>query len=156
MISARTGAGLWKLHWAFRYGFALFIVATAAVARHLLREQLAALPYAVFYPAILLVASLAGVGPAMFATVTAAACAQIPIILVSGTFAGENTSDIIRLLAFITLATVSAVALALLRAGRLDDAIVQFRKSLEMNPRDAEIQQALGAALQQKRQRQMR
>nr|WP_294506488.1 PAS domain S-box protein [uncultured Rhodopila sp.] len=118
MISARTGAGLWKLHWAFRYGFALFIVATAAVARHLLREQLAALPYAVFYPAILLVASLAGVGPAMFATVTAAACAQIPIILVSGTFAGENTSDIIRLLAFITLATVSAVALALLRAGR--------------------------------------
>jgi PAS domain S-box-containing protein len=118
VISAKTGAGFWTQRRALRYGFAAVTVAAAACARYLLHEQLIALPYAVFYPAILLVAVAAGLGPALFATVSAAAYTQFPIIVRAGTFAAEDTSDIIRVLAFVSLGTISALAVVLLLAGR--------------------------------------
>lgn len=125
MIPATTGAGCWKSHWALRYGLAVFIVALAAVARYLLHEQLAAFPYAIFLPAILLVAFAAGLGPALLATASAAAWAQTPIILRAGSFGAENTPDIIRTLAFVTLGTISALAVVLLRAGRRKRALTE-------------------------------
>jgi PAS domain S-box-containing protein len=107
-----------KPRWALRYGAAAIIVAAAAVSRYLLQEQLAALPYAIFYPAILLVAVTAGLGPALLATVAAAAYTHYPILQRAGTFASENTSDIVRLFAFVSLGIISALAVALLRIGR--------------------------------------
>nr|WP_294522285.1 PAS domain S-box protein [uncultured Rhodopila sp.] len=118
MSLAGTGARLWKTHWALRYGAAIIVVAAAAGSRHLLQEQLAALPYAIFYPAILVVAVVAGVGPALFAVVSAALYTHYPIIVRAGSFAAENASDIIRLLGFVSLGTISTLVVALLRIGR--------------------------------------
>jgi PAS domain S-box-containing protein len=118
LSSTKTKSGFWKPHWALRYGFAVVTVAVAAAARHQLHEQLAALPYAAFYPAILLVAAATDLGPALLATALAAAYTQYPIILEAGTFAAEKTPDIVRLLAFVSLGTISALAVALLRSGR--------------------------------------
>jgi PAS domain S-box-containing protein len=115
---AKTGARVWKLHWTLRYGFAAVAVAAAASARYQLQEQFIGLPYAAFLPAVLLVAFAAGLGPALLATALAAAYTQYPVILGAGSFAAESTSDIIRLLAFVSLGTISALAVALLRAGR--------------------------------------
>jgi PAS domain S-box-containing protein len=118
VISAPTGANSWKLHWALRYAAAIVVVAVAAVSRSLFEEQLAALPYAIYYPAILLVAFATGLGPAIVATLSAATYTHYPILMRAGTFGAENTPDIIRLVAFVSLGTISALAVVLLRAGR--------------------------------------
>jgi PAS domain S-box-containing protein len=83
-----------------------------------LLPQLAGLPYAMFYPAVILIAVAAGPGPAIFATLASAAYTQFPILQEAGTFSAENTPDIIRLCAFIALGTVSALTLALLLTNR--------------------------------------
>ena len=60
-----------------RYGSALPIVALAVVLRWRLEETVGPLPtFILFYPAVLLVASVAGGGPGILATVLAALAAD--------------------------------------------------------------------------------
>src|SRR5579872_5622553 len=54
--------------WPRRYGFALIAVAVASLLRYALSKLLGAnLPFLLFYPAIWLVAWMAGLGPGVFA-----------------------------------------------------------------------------------------
>lgn len=63
--------------WPRRYGFALVAAAVATLLRYPLGELIGAnLPFALFYPAILLVAWMVGVGPGVFAVFLSAVSAS--------------------------------------------------------------------------------
>ncbi len=63
----------WLRTWPRRYGFALIAVAVASALRYLLGRVLGPnAPFLLFYPAILLVAWLAGLGPGVFAVIVSA------------------------------------------------------------------------------------
>jgi formate hydrogenlyase transcriptional activator len=67
----------WLQTWPRRYGFALVVVAVATMLRYPLGELIGAnLPFALFYPAILLVAWMVGVGPGAFAVLLSAVSAS--------------------------------------------------------------------------------
>jgi PAS domain S-box-containing protein len=67
----------WVRTWPRRYGLALIAVAVATLLRYALSKLLGPnLPFLLFYPAILLVAWLAGVGPGVFAVLLSAVSAS--------------------------------------------------------------------------------
>ena len=73
-----AGTSVYWLHtWPRQYGFALMTVALATLLRYPLRELIGQnLPFVLFYPAILLVAWMAGLGPAAFAVFLSAVSAE--------------------------------------------------------------------------------
>jgi formate hydrogenlyase transcriptional activator len=67
----------WLQTWPWRYGFALVAVVVATLLRYPLGELIGAnLPFALFYPAILLVGWMAGVGPGLLAVFLSAVSAR--------------------------------------------------------------------------------
>jgi hypothetical protein len=59
----------WLQTWPQKYGFALVAVAAAALLRYGLDIALGfAQPFILFYPTIMLIAPLGGLGPGVFAT----------------------------------------------------------------------------------------
>jgi PAS domain S-box-containing protein len=66
----------WRRTWLQSYGFALIAVAAATLLRYALTSLVGPqLPFVLFYPAILLVAWLAGLGPGIFAVALSTASA---------------------------------------------------------------------------------
>lgn len=101
-----------------RYGFALSMVAAAAALRGWLHPHFTEFPYFLFYLAAAAVAVIAGAGPAIVATLAAAAYNQYPLLYQYELFGAENPSDIVRLLAFVSLGTITALMVELLRSSR--------------------------------------
>ena len=70
-------SAFWLQTWPRRYGFALVVVAVVTLLRYPLGELIGAnLPFALFYPAILLVAWMVGMGPGVFAVFLSAVSAR--------------------------------------------------------------------------------
>ena len=92
-ISIATWTGI-----VLRYGSALPIVALAVVLRWRLEESVGPLPtFILFYPAVLLVASVAGGGPGILATVLAALAADYWFIRPYGSFHVDAPNDVLAL-----------------------------------------------------------
>jgi PAS domain S-box-containing protein len=82
------------LQGAWRYGLALLLVALALLTRWALVWAVGELPpYLTFFPAVMLVAILAGLGPGLFATVLAALAADYYCLRPYGSFAIANFAD---------------------------------------------------------------
>jgi PAS domain S-box-containing protein len=103
----------------------LLSVTAAAALRGWLRPHLSELPYFLFYPATTLAAIVAGPGPALAATLTAAAYIQFSLVFSNESFAAENATDIIRLLAFVSLGSITALTLELLRSNRRERSLAE-------------------------------
>ena len=82
---------------AIRYGFAVISVAVAAVLWQRLAESFGPLPvFITFYPAVLLVASLAGGGPGIVTAVLSALAADYWFLPPYGAFSIDAPNDVLR------------------------------------------------------------
>jgi PAS domain S-box-containing protein len=97
---------------AWRYGLALLLVALAAVSRWALLRAVGELPtYITFYPAVMLAAILAGLGPGLFATLLAALAADYWFIPPYGSLTIASFADTVGMGLFSSMGLfMSAVA----------------------------------------------
>ena len=119
-----------------RYTMAVLVVAVSFLLRHLMVQGLGQeLPiYITFYPAVILVAILAGLGPGLLATALAALAADLFVLPPFGHFAIAKASDAFALVFFAAMGVLisllaqqyrrsqrAIVAFELERARRLDE-----------------------------------
>src|SRR2546423_1632438 len=91
----------WLRAWPRRYAFALAAISAATLLRYALGVELGfSQPFLVFYPTILLIALLCGLGPGALATVLAAAIANYIFLPASYSFALSRLRDLVALLIF--------------------------------------------------------
>ena len=114
-----------------RYVFAVLVGVLAALLRHGLTGFFGNKTfYITFYPAVMVVATLAGFGPGVLATAVAALIADYWILPPTGQFMGKDISDIVSLGGFAFMGVFMSVVAGLYRASR-DKAAEQERKVLE-------------------------
>jgi PAS domain S-box-containing protein len=96
------GTSIYWFHtWPRRYGFALIALAAATLVRYGLGVNLGFThPYILFYPTILLIALLCGFGPAVFATLLAAAIADYVFLSPQYSFTVSRPRDLVALVIF--------------------------------------------------------
>jgi PAS domain S-box-containing protein len=98
------------LHPVVRYGVAIALIAVAAALRVALNPVWGiGLPYITFYPAVMLVAWLGGLGPGLVATALSALLADYFWISPPLTFAIGDLADMLGLLVFSTMGVVISV-----------------------------------------------
>ncbi|MGA2034174.1 MAG: PAS domain S-box protein [Thermoguttaceae bacterium] len=99
-MGAKTGAAF-RRKWAgiaIRYAFAVVVIAVAVLLRWRLVDAFGPLPtFVTFYPAVLLVASLAGGGPGILATVLAALAADYWFLAPYGSLRIDAPNDVLAL-----------------------------------------------------------
>jgi PAS domain S-box-containing protein len=89
---------------ALRYGFAAAVVAGAAALRQLLESRFGAVPpYILFYPAVVLAATVGNSGPGIFATLLSGSYAEFFLLAPRGEFGIDNIADVIGLIVFISM-----------------------------------------------------
>ena len=100
----------------FRYAFAFLAVAAATSIRYALGRFWGVTPtYITFYPAVMLVAVLAGVGPGLLATLLSASAAVALFLVPQGT-AFQRGGEVIALVIFVLMgASISFLAEAMRR-----------------------------------------
>src|SRR6266536_1373841 len=87
--------------WPGQYGFALVAVAVAALLRYSLDITLGfSQPFILFYPTIMLVALLAGLGPSLLATVVSAMFAAYLFLEPLNSWAVRSPRDVVGLVLF--------------------------------------------------------
>ena len=101
----------------FRYAFAVLAVAAATYIRYALGSHWGVTPtYITFYPAVMLVAVLAGLGPGLAATFLSAAATDFFILEPRGSFAIAALGDRIAIAVFIVMGvSISLLAEAMRR-----------------------------------------
>ena len=102
-----------KIHWLARYAAALAAVGAGLLLRlgltALVGEGLAT--YITFYPAVMVVALLAGFGPGLLATLTTALVVDYTVLPPTGQFGVANAVDVVGLALFSGMGVfMSAVA----------------------------------------------
>jgi PAS domain S-box-containing protein len=109
-----------RSHWIARYGLALAAVATAFLLREgLNRLAGGSLPvYITFYPTVMAVALLGGVGPGLLATLGAALIADYFILAPHGSLAIASLSDAVGLALFSGMGVFMTVVAELYRRAR--------------------------------------
>jgi PAS domain S-box-containing protein len=129
---------------AARYGAAVIIVAAAVALRSQLAESFGPMPpFVTLYPAVLLVASIGGGGPGVFATVLAALAADYWFLPPVGSFRISTPNDILALGIF-TAANLGLCLLAeRLRRARWAEAlsIAQQERAEELSRQNEELAQ---------------
>jgi formate hydrogenlyase transcriptional activator len=94
----------WLSTWPRRYGFALVALTFVTLARIGLGIALGFTPpFILFYPTILLIALLAGFGPALFATLLAAASAAFLFLVPLNPRVFDHPRDIVALAIFVVI-----------------------------------------------------
>jgi PAS domain S-box-containing protein len=116
---------------ALRYSFAVAAVVVGALLRWWLIHAFGPLPtYITLYPAVLLVASVAGGGPGILASLLAALVAEYFLLAPYGTFYVESTSDIIGLSIFTGTNLMLCLLAERLRRARWAEAVAEQRELL--------------------------
>ena len=114
---------------ALRYALAVVAVAVAAALKWWLESAFGAVPtFLTFYPAILLVAVIAGGGPGIFATLLAAAVADYWFIAPYGSFHIDSVNDIIALCIFLATGVLLSVVAEQLQCHRWADAFAAAKQ----------------------------
>jgi PAS domain S-box-containing protein len=109
---------------AAEYAAAVTVVAVAAVVQWRLVESFGPLPlFLVFYPAVLLVASIGGGGPGILATVLSALAADYWFVKPYGSFHVEATNDVLALGVFIGTNLCLCILAERLRRSRWAEAV---------------------------------
>ena len=91
----------WLHTWPRRYGFALIAVTGTTLVRYGLDVAVGfTQPFILFYPTIMLIALLCGLGPGLFATLLSAAIATYFFLEPLNSFAVRNARDIVGLVLF--------------------------------------------------------
>jgi PAS domain S-box-containing protein len=119
---------------AIRYAFAVAMVALATEARWLLERHVGPMPlFLTWYPAVLLVASIAGGGPGILATLLSALAADYWFIAPVGQFSILGTNDAVAMGIFTgTGIFVSALAERLRRARYSEAVSVTQERELDL------------------------
>ena len=118
-----------------RYSLALASVATAFFLRHgivlLVGEELP--PWITFYPTVMFVAMVAGLGPGILATITAALVADYFYFIPQGSFAIANISQLVSLALFSGMGVFMSVVAELYRRtrDRLEYLVVERTEELK-------------------------
>ncbi len=102
----RTGifeaSAKWMYSWPQRYGLAVIAVALAGLIRYGLGMEMGFLPpFLLFFPGIILIALLGGLGPGVFATTVSAAGVEYFFLPPTGSLAVAKHSDIAALILFV-------------------------------------------------------
>jgi formate hydrogenlyase transcriptional activator len=120
----------WLHPWPRRYGFALAAVVAAAWLRHGLNVSTGfAQPFVLFYPALVLVALLAGPMPGLAATLLALAIAKFFFIPPVHSFALSSPREIVRLVLFAVIGiAISGLGQVFRRHSRR---LEEFEKAME-------------------------
>ncbi len=138
-----------------RYAFALVAVG-AAFFLHAALSHLVGPPelptYIIFYPAVMLVALVAGIGPGLLATVTAALVTDYWLLPPVGQFRIDSLSDVAGLVLFSGVGVLMSVVAGLYRRtrGRLEELVAartatldqtnaQLKQEIERAPADRRI-----------------
>ena len=109
---------------AVEYAAAVTVVAAAAVVQWRLVESFGPLPlFLIFYPAVLLVASIGGGGPGILATVLSALAADYWFVKPYGSFHVETTNDVLALGVFIGTSLCLCILAERLRRSRWAEAV---------------------------------
>ena len=112
------------------YGWALLAVVAAALLRYSLNVALGfTLPFLFFYPAIMLISLLGGLGPSLLATAASAALAWYYLLEPRNSFAVLNRRDLVGLLVFTGMGVLMSVAGDLFR--RRAQRMQEFEKAVE-------------------------
>jgi PAS domain S-box-containing protein len=103
---------------ALRYGFAVLVVAGAALLRQLLEARFGAVPpYILFYPAVMLAATVGNSGPGIFATLLSGFYAEFFLFAPRGQVGINNVADVIGLVVFMSMGLlISGLAGAVYRS----------------------------------------
>jgi K+-sensing histidine kinase KdpD len=129
---------------ALRYAFAVVVVAIAALVQRRLGDSFGPMPlFIMFYPAILLVASICGGGPGIVATLLAALAADYWFVQPTGSLRVETTKDVLSLGIF-TVANLFLCLLAeRLRRARWAEAlsVAQQQRAEELGRQNEELAQ---------------
>ena len=103
-----------------RYGFAVLIVLLALLLRLAMASRFGSgLTYITFYPAVMVVATVAGFGPGLVATILAALAATYFILPPVGQFTLASTADAIGLAVFSTMGLFMSAVAGLYRRARM-------------------------------------
>ena len=134
-----------RLHtWPRRYGLALVLIALATLLRYGLSRMIGSnVPFLLFYPAIGLVAWLAGLGPAIFGAFLSAAAANFLLFRSANTSTLGLTSNANGLMLFCLAGTALSAAITMYRRReeRLDDfesSYIKGRKQADDALRESE------------------
>src|SRR5579864_5397993 len=113
-------SAFWLDTWPRRYGCALIAVAAAALLRYYLDVALGfTQPFILFYPTIMLIALLGGLGPGLFATLFSAVLAAYLFLEPLNSFAIRNSRDIVGLVLFAVMGVaISGMGALFRRRGR--------------------------------------
>ncbi len=134
---------------ALRYALAVVAVAVAAALKWWLESAFGAVPtFLTFYPAILLVAVIAGGGPGIFATLLAAAVADYWFIAPYGSFHIDSVNDIIALCIFLATGVLLSVVAEQLRRHRWADAFAAAKQeeARTLAEKNEELAEPIGRA----------
>ncbi|MEN6627220.1 MAG: ATP-binding protein [Candidatus Sumerlaeia bacterium] len=126
-METRTESG-WMI--ALRYGFAVALVALGTAARLWLVQSVGALPiFVTLYPAVLLVASIAGSGPGILASLLAALSADYYFITPPG-FGIAAPNDLVAVIIFTASNIFLCILTARMRRAHWREAIAATRAKL--------------------------
>jgi PAS domain S-box-containing protein len=100
---AIVASAYWLRTWPLWYGFALIAVVAAALLRYRLDVALGTQPFILFYPTIMLIALLGGLGPGLFATLFSAVLAAYLFLEPLNSFPVRNSRDIVGLALFVVM-----------------------------------------------------
>ncbi len=129
---------------SLRYGFALLLVAIATGIRVWLSDFFISQPFVTYFPAILLVAVVAGPGPVLVATIVSDLAALYFFIDPAGYYPG----GLIKLVLFTLMgAAVSSLTASMRRAW--EAAAASYRRFAQMKFRDAEFRWSLAQSAAQ-------
>jgi PAS domain S-box-containing protein len=123
-----------------RYAMAVVVVAASFLLRHFLVRGLglAMPPFITFFPAIIIVAVLAGLGPGLLATALAALAAAYFILPPYG-FAVADISDAVALVLFATMGVLICLLAENYRRSLLSIAAYKEEQALWMNQKKLEV-----------------
>jgi PAS domain S-box-containing protein len=130
------------LRGAWCYGLALLLVTLALLTRWVLVRTVGELPtYIVFYPAVMLVAILAGLGPGLFATLLAALAADYYCIRPYGSFAIASVADAVGLGLFTGMGAFMSGVAELYRRSR--QRVAAYEKAMAVREQQARAAEAI-------------
>ncbi len=100
----RSGEDAWKRYWPARYGFGVPVVGVALVLSYVLRTYVGVTGnFLMFYPAVMLVTIVAGLGPGVFSTLLSAFCAAYFFMEPRHHFQVSSLADVIGLALFVII-----------------------------------------------------
>jgi PAS domain S-box-containing protein len=123
------------------YALAFVCVGVATVLRHAVDPYVVGVPFATFWPAVIITSLISGVGAGLFCIVLSAAAADFFVINPHLLFYIENRADLADLLLFLVLACFSAITIT-----QLHEAIERERAERALRESKERLQLALDTA----------